>query len=552
MWVPPPGQGFPLLPGREEELKKLENGDVGGGRTGVSFYEPLRTPTQSPPKNITKRKNTQKNSKIYKPNKKKKTTVIVKETSFNILSTNANGLKYKAEDLKNKIKYFDSAIFAIQETHFTRKGKFKLQNFNIFESIRKNKEQGGSMLGIHMGLQPVLIKEYNTDFELLVVQIKAADKVIIVMTGYGPQEHWKDHERLPFFTALEEEIASAEYEGKPVIVLMDANSKLGTNHIQGDPHDISKNGKVLEGIIERHGLCVVNGLVPKRKGIITRQKHTVNRMEQGVIDFVLISSELIKHIEYIHVDDERVHVLTKNVKTQNGICSTESDHNIINTKFNISWSARESKVMEIFKYKDKEALQKFKDMTTNTDKLSKIIDTDKPLDIVTKKFLKRIKGFIHQCFKKVRLIEKEDQRLEELYNIRRLLRTKSDDASIVKLDEVEKELCEKYSEVMCDKIMGELKDMGDSEDGGYNSSKLWKLKNKLSPRFTDPPTAMMNSEGKLLTDNKDIIEEAVKHYKNVFKSKEIKEGLEDVKVSKENRCHERLNKASNCKPLHGQ
>ena len=51
---------------------------------------------------------------------------------------------------------------------------------------------------------------------------------------------------------------------------MDANSKLGPNHIQGDPHEISKNGKLLEGIIERHGLCVVNGLVQKKK----RNNHT--------------------------------------------------------------------------------------------------------------------------------------------------------------------------------------------------------------------------------------------------------------------------------------
>ena len=294
MRVPTLGQGFSPSKGREEKLEKYENGDVGGGRTGVSLTEPLRTPIPSPPKNNIKNKNTHKNSKTHKSNikynKDKRKTVNIKETTFSILSTNANGLKHKAEDLKNKVKYFDSAIFAIQETHFQRKGKFKLQNYNIFESIRKNKEHGGSMMGIHVGLQPVLVKEYNTDFELLVVQIKAADKDILVMTGYGPQEHWRDNERLPFFTALEEEIASAQYEGKPIIVLMDANSKLGPNHIQGDPHKISKNGVILEGIIERHGLCVVNGLIQKRSGLITRQKHTVNSVEQSIINFVLMSS----------------------------------------------------------------------------------------------------------------------------------------------------------------------------------------------------------------------------------------------------------------------
>ena len=130
---------------------------------------------------------------------------------------------------------------------------------------------------------------------------------------------------------------------------------------------------------------------------------------------------------------------------------------MINTKLNIKWSPTENRVMEIFKFKDKAALNKFKHETTHTDQLSKLIDTDKPLDVVTKKFIKRLQGFIHKCFKKVRIVEKEDKKLEKLYNTRRLLRSKNDEASLIKLDEVEKELCEKNSEVMCNKIMGELR-----------------------------------------------------------------------------------------------
>ena len=91
----------------------------------------------------------------------------------------------------------------------------------------------------------------------------------------------------------------------------------------------------------------------------------------------------MKHIEYIHIDDKHVHILKKNVKTSTGIVCTQSDHNVIKTKLNISWSQSESSVMEVFKYKDKEAQAKFKYETTNTDKLSDII-------VVTKKFRKRL------------------------------------------------------------------------------------------------------------------------------------------------------------------
>ena len=48
----------------------------------------------------------------------------------------------------------------------------------------------------------------------------------------------------------------------------------------------------------------------------------------------------------------------------------------------------------------------------------------------------------------------------------------------------------------------------DSEDGGFNSGKLWKLKKKLTPSNYDPPTAMKDSEGNLITTENEILKEA--------------------------------------------
>ena len=49
-----------------------------------------------------------------------------------------------------------------------------MQDYHIFEAIRKNKEKGGTLLGVHVGLEPVLISEYSDTFELLVVEVKIA------------------------------------------------------------------------------------------------------------------------------------------------------------------------------------------------------------------------------------------------------------------------------------------------------------------------------------------------------------------------------------------
>ena len=132
---------------------------------------------------------TQKKYKIQKPHKNRKTK---KHTNYNIniLSTNAAGLKHKSKDLTNKLKYFQSSIFSIQETHFPSKGRFKLENFNVFEAIRKSKNKGGTMLGVHVDLKPVLVTEYSEEFELLVVEISVGEKKIRLMSGYGPRENW--------------------------------------------------------------------------------------------------------------------------------------------------------------------------------------------------------------------------------------------------------------------------------------------------------------------------------------------------------------------------
>jgi exonuclease III len=463
-----------------------------------------------------------------------------------VLTVNAAGLRHKAADLKNKIKFFNSAIFTVQETHFAKKGKFQMENFVIFEAIRKSKKKGGSMLGVHMDLNPVLVKEYSETFELIVVETTIGNTHIRIITGYGPQENWDEKDRLPFFEALECEVASAELEGRSVIISMDANSKLGDEYIPGDPHKQSVNGRLLANIMDRHALIVLNGLQEKRVGLITRERHTLTGIEKSVIDFVIMSSDLIKHVESIHIDEEREHVLTKIIKTKKHVKKTESDHNTIQTKINLPWQQKEALQVEIFNFKDTNSLKTFFKLTNETTQLTDIFKNDKPIEVQTKKFIKRINGFIHQSFKKIKITSKPDRKLEGLYDKRRYLRSRSDARSKEELEQVESELAEQYSETMYKKINQEIRTIS-GEDGGYNPGHLWQLKKKLSPSHMEPPTAMKDSKGKLLTTDEEIKAEAVKHYQKVFEAKPINEDMKDHKLKREKLCEERLKEAANNK-----
>ena len=82
---------------------------------------------------------------------------------------------------------------------------------------------------------------------------------------------------------------------------------------------------------------MVNGLGDICKGLITRERTTTISVEKSIIDFVIVSNDLVTDILSMMINDERKHVLTKLTKTKSGILKKESDHNTIVTKLNIKW-----------------------------------------------------------------------------------------------------------------------------------------------------------------------------------------------------------------------
>ena len=75
-----------------------------------------------------------------------------------------------------------------------------------------------------------------------------------------------------------------------------------------------------------------------------------------------------------------------------------------------------------------------------------------------------------------------------MYNKRRALRNKKGLNAKQELEDVEKELSSKYSKVMADKILKEVQGLEEADK---------------------PPTAMEDSEGKHLTNDQDLLEEAI-------------------------------------------
>ena len=148
-------------------------------------------------------KNPKKIIKSDKPknNTKQKTTKDTKsEVELVLFTVNANGMKKKEHSLISTIKQIKAGLFTIQETNYTKKGKLKVDEYDNYEAIRK-KEGGGTLIGVHKTLYPILIEEISDEIELLVVEVKVEEKRIRVISGYGPQECWPLEQRMKFFRA---------------------------------------------------------------------------------------------------------------------------------------------------------------------------------------------------------------------------------------------------------------------------------------------------------------------------------------------------------------
>ena len=328
---------------------------------------------------------------------------------------------------------------------------------------------------------------------------------------------------------------------------MDSNSKLGPEIIPQDPHNQSQNGAILAGIIERHGLVVGNSLSAKCVGSITRRRKTINSEEESIIDHVLISEDLENDLESIIIDEEGENALTKVLKTKKGVKTKSSDHNPIITNFSMKWSSKVTKPrIEMFNLKNKEGQEKFKQLTSNSTMLTDIVSSKDDINICTKKFLKSLNQCIRKSFKKIRITDKPNIEIESLFNQRRKLRSSRDEKSRCELEEVEKKLADFCAQSNYEKIKEEIENIN-CDEGGFNSGHLWKLKKKMSPKCRDPPTAMLDNQGNLVTTAKAIEALAVETYRKRLENREINKDLESLKKEKEELCKLRLRLASSRK-----
>ena len=177
----------------------------------------------------------------------------------------------------------------VQETKFYKKGTFKYHDYNVFETIRGNKEGGGLLTMVHANFHPVqipIVSQSKMSENLLTVEAKVGSGKVRFINAYGVQESSPIADKIEFLSLLDQEVENASASNSMICIQMDGNAKFGQDIIQGDPHDMSGNGYLLLELIQRKNLILVNS-TNKSLGVLTRIRNTKTKSEKSVLGFSL-------------------------------------------------------------------------------------------------------------------------------------------------------------------------------------------------------------------------------------------------------------------------
>ena len=462
------------------------------------------------------------------------------------MGTNANGLKSKQESLINILKMDSPQVFMVQETKAKRQNELLVKGYELYERVRKGKDGGGIVIGIKDDVEstPVLISKHE-DTEILVVEIAFKSMTIRFLTAYGPQEDAPEDTINNFYSTLEEEILRCEDDDCGLIAELDCNAKLGNQIITGDPNSMSSNGKIFWDILQRRECTVVNA-TEKCEGCITRSRTKAGIKEESVLDYVFVNALVAPFINKMKIDETKTKALTRYTKGT----ALPSDHNLLTCKFDIPVKKKITQRNEVYRLRNVEELQIFREATSNTDQFSKCFMGDDDVKVQGKRWMKLLQNTIKKSFTKIRIRNKPcndknniQQKMKERQEILKKVRNAKTAIERFQLEDqvidIEKSISDEHKQKQMEKVQEHLDAMTDP-DGRVNSSGVWRLRRKLCPKPTEQLIAKLDKEGNMVTNPLTIKDIYLEAYVDRLKHRDIIPELENLKILREQLFKERL------------
>ena len=323
------------------------------------------------------------------------------------MGVNSAGISSKLKSFQQTVSSLKPSVFFITETKLKRQGKLKLDNFVIYELNRKNRNGGGLAIGVLENLKPVWISEGDDITEVLVVEVDICGLKLRCVGGYGPQENDNIEKKKLFWEKLSTEVDDAMENEAGFILQMDGNLWAGPEIIKDDPNPCNMNGKLFKGFLQKYPqLRVVNSL-DLCQGLITRKRITSKRTEIAVLDFFVVCTRVLPHVERMCIDEEKSYVLSNYGCVGGKNYKRDSDHNTLYMDLSLQIPVYREERKEIFNFKNRECQEVFFNLTEHSTSLRDCFQNSTSIDKQGKKWFKTLQGMFSTSFKKIRITKKQ-------------------------------------------------------------------------------------------------------------------------------------------------
>ena len=443
----------------------------------------------------------------------------MRDNILQVVSYNCQGLNSaeKRRDVFNYLKSKNCNIYCLQDTHFTVKDECSIRNLwggdCIFNSFSSN--QRGVAILINKNFEYKIIKTKNDDHgNLLAIDMEIEHKKITLINLYGPNNNFPE-----FFNKVSEIIEN--FDNQTVIMAGDYNlvqdQSLDTHNYRNINNPKAKD-KILD-LMDIHNLSdPFREMYPETKRYTWRKS---NPLKQARLDFFLISQSF-----YHNVHDIKIHN------------SYRSDHSPVILQFKLSdftigrglWKFNNTllhdiEYIEAIKKIIKNVKEQYACLVYNSDNIDEIDDLEIQFTINDQLFLETLlteirgKSISFASFRKKEINKLESKLSEDIRILENNLQT----------DEVLADIEKKKSDL---KILRQEKMRGHYirskmqwiEEGEKPSKYFINLETKNFVNKTIPK--LVNNEGVVIDNQKQILEEAKSYYQNLYGKKEILNSLD--------------------------
>ena len=210
-----------------------------------------------------------------------------------ILQWNCNGVSSRIAELKNYISHNNPTIICLQETRLTKKKQFKLANYTIIRKDRPTPPPaigGGTLIAVRNNIPfiqiPIPDNLEHTAISLLTNDpISSTHNIFLHIFNIYLTPQNEDLQAIKFL-----ETTLADSNNKSILV-----GDFNAYSILFNANKNNKNGHIVNDLIEKNQLCLVNTKHP------THIKN--NSSELSLLDLTIVTTNLLLNTEYNVLDD---------------------------------------------------------------------------------------------------------------------------------------------------------------------------------------------------------------------------------------------------------